>query len=41
VDDRRVGTGTPGPVTKQIQETFFDIVHGKNALFAHWLDVLR
>lgn len=41
VDDRRVGTGKPGPVTQQIQEAFFDIVRGKNALFAHWLDVLR
>jgi branched-chain amino acid aminotransferase len=41
VDDRRVGTGKPGPVTKQIQEAFFDIVRGKNALFAHWLDVLK
>jgi branched-chain amino acid aminotransferase len=40
VDDRRVGTGKPGPVTKKIQEVFFDIVRGKNALFAHWLDVL-
>lgn len=41
VDDRRVGTGKPGPVTQQIQEAFFDIVRGKNALFAHWLDVLK
>jgi len=41
VDDRRVGTGKPGPVTKQIQEAFFDIVRGRNALFAHWLDVLK
>ncbi len=41
VDDRRVGTGKPGPVTKKIQEEFFDIVRGKNALFAHWLDVLE
>lgn len=41
VDNRRVGTGKPGPVTKQIQEAFFDIVRGKNALFAHWLDVLK
>jgi branched-chain amino acid aminotransferase len=41
VDDRRVGTGKPGPVTKEIQGAFFDIVRGKNALFAHWLDVLR
>jgi branched-chain amino acid aminotransferase len=41
VDDRRVGTGKPGPITKKIQEAFFDIVRGKDALFAHWLDVLK
>jgi branched-chain amino acid aminotransferase len=41
VDDRRVGTGKPGPITQKIQEAFFDIVRGKNALFAHWLDVLK
>ena len=39
VDDRKVGAGKPGPVTKQIQAAFFDIVRGKNALFQHWLDV--
>jgi len=39
VDDRKIGNGKPGPVTKQIQSTFFDIVKGKNALFQHWLDV--
>lgn len=41
VDDRRVGTGKPGPVTKRIQEAFFEIVHGRDALFAHWLDVVK
>lgn len=41
VDDRRVGTGKPGPITQEIQGAFFDIVRGKNALFAHWLDVLK
>ncbi|NNF83865.1 MAG: branched-chain amino acid transaminase [Deltaproteobacteria bacterium] len=41
VDDRRVGPGKPGPVTQEIQAAFFDIVRGKNALFAHWLDVLK
>jgi len=41
VDDRRVGAGKPGPITKKIQEAFFDIVRGKDALFAHWLDVLK
>jgi branched-chain amino acid aminotransferase len=37
VDDRRIGAGKPGPVTRQIQATFFDILRGKNALFQHWL----
>jgi branched-chain amino acid aminotransferase len=37
VDDRKIGTGKPGPVTKQIQATFFEILRGKNALFQHWL----
>lgn len=41
VDDRRVGTGKPGPVTKRIQEKFFDIVRGRDALFQHWLDTFR
>ncbi len=41
VDDRRVGTGKPGPVTKRIQEKFFDIVHGRDALFQHWLDTVK
>jgi branched-chain amino acid aminotransferase len=41
VDDRRVGTGKPGPVTKQIQEKFFDIARGRDALFLHWLDTVK
>jgi branched-chain amino acid aminotransferase len=41
VDDRKVGAGKPGAVTKQIQAAFFDIVRGKNALFQHWLDVVK
>lgn len=41
VDDRKVGMGKPGPVTRQIQTAFFDIVRGKNALFRHWLDVAK
>lgn len=41
VDDRRVGTGKPGPVTKKVQEKFFDIVRGRDALFQHWLDPVK
>ena len=40
VDDRKVGQGKPGPVTKKIQDAFFDIVRGKDKFFASWLDPL-
>lgn len=37
VDDRDIGKGTPGPVTKEIQEIFFDAVKGKNKDYEGWL----
>ena len=40
VDDRTIGEGKPGPVTKQIQTAFFDIVKGKNPEYQEWLDYL-
>lgn len=41
VDDRVVGAGKPGPVTKRIQQVFFDIVRGKNKSFSSWLAVIK
>ena len=40
VDDRQIGEGKPGPVTRQIQAAFFDIVKGKNPDYREWLDYL-
>lgn len=37
-DDRVVGTGSPGPVTKKLQETFFATVHGDVERYRKWLD---
>lgn len=37
VDNRRVGRGEPGPVTKRIQETYFRAVHGEEARYREWL----
>ncbi|MGE5808467.1 MAG: branched-chain amino acid transaminase, partial [Nitrospirota bacterium] len=37
VDNRTVGSGKPGPVTKALQAAFFDIVHGRDGRHAHWL----
>lgn len=40
VDDRPIGEGKPGPITKELQAVFFDIVKGKNPEFGEWLDYL-
>jgi len=40
VDDRTVGTGKPGPVTRDLQNAFFDIVRGRDAKHAAWLSPL-
>jgi len=37
VDNRTIGTGNPGPITKELQSAFFDIVHGRDAKHADWL----
>jgi branched-chain amino acid aminotransferase len=38
VDDRQVGTGRPGPVTKKVQETYFATVRGQVDQYKDWLD---
>lgn len=38
VDDRPVGNGKPGPVTKQVQSIFAEAVSGKLSEYEHWLD---
>jgi branched-chain amino acid aminotransferase len=38
VDDRQVGAGRRGPVTEDIQNTFFDVIKGKaSEKYASWL----
>ena len=37
VDDRQIGPGHPGPITKDIQATFFDAVKGKMDKYKGWL----
>ncbi len=37
VDDRPIGTGKPGPITKLVQEAFADLVRGRNQRYEHWL----
>ncbi len=37
VDNRRVGAGQPGPITKKVQETYFRAVHGEEQRYKEWL----
>ena len=37
VDRRTIGAGRRGPVTERLQKAFFDLVHGRNPKYAHWL----
>lgn len=37
VDDRTIGKGKPGPVTKKLQKLFFKIVKGEAAGYKSWL----
>ena len=38
LDRIEIGRGSRGPVTEKIQSAFFDIVNGRNARYAEWLD---
>jgi branched-chain amino acid aminotransferase len=37
VDDRRIGSGEPGPITRRLQEVFFDVVKGAKPRYPEWL----
>ena len=37
LDNRVIGSGKPGPITKKLQSIFFDIVKGKNKKYESWL----
>jgi branched-chain amino acid aminotransferase len=39
VDNRRIGTGQPGPVTKKLQDAFFRAVKGEEPRYREWLTV--
>jgi len=40
VDDRQIGAGSRGPVTEDVQKTFFDIIKGKKSKYEKWLTCL-
>lgn len=36
IDDRKIGDGKRGSITKKLQELFFQIVRGENKKYEHW-----
>jgi len=41
IDDHPIGDGTPGPVTRELQRVFDDALHGRDARYEQWLDVVK
>jgi branched-chain amino acid aminotransferase len=41
LDDKKVGDGKRGPITKKLQEIYFNVVHGKNAQYMKWLNFIE
>ncbi|WP_299451105.1 branched-chain amino acid transaminase [uncultured Pigmentiphaga sp.] len=37
LDNRLIGRGTPGPLTRQLQSLYFETVRGRNKRFGHWV----
>jgi branched-chain amino acid aminotransferase len=41
IDDHTIGTGEPGPITRQMQRIYDDAIHGRDPRYADWLDVVE
>lgn len=37
IDDRKIGTGRPGPITQRLQSMYFDAVRGRLPQYRSWL----
>jgi branched-chain amino acid aminotransferase len=41
VDDRTIGEGRPGPITKSIQDAYFKAVHGEDPNHRDWITIVK
>ena len=41
IDDHAIGNGEPGPITTELQRVFDDALHGRDARYAQWGDVVK
>jgi branched-chain amino acid aminotransferase len=37
VDDRVIGDGSPGQLTRRLRSAYQDVVHGRESRYHHWL----
>jgi branched-chain amino acid aminotransferase len=40
VDGRTIGSGSVGPITKRLQDRFFNVVRGKESRYEKWVDLV-
>ena len=40
VDDRTIGDGTPGPITRAIRDTYHQAVRGEIGQYKEWVELL-
>lgn len=38
IDDRKIGKGRPGPITKLFQKKYDEVIHGRDEAYLDWLD---
>lgn len=41
IDHRIIGNGTTGPICKQLQKAYQEVIHGENKNFHHWLEWVK
>ncbi|MGE5398856.1 MAG: branched-chain amino acid transaminase [Ignavibacteriales bacterium] len=40
IDCRKIGNGKMGPVCRDLQKTYSDVIHGRNKQYENWLDYI-
>lgn len=41
IDGRAIASGSPGPMTKTLQKTFFEVVRGRRPAYRKWLTAVK
>jgi len=41
IDDHPIGTGEPGPITRELQRVYDDAVRGRDSRYLEWLDTVK